>query len=74
MEDDIYERLSIKSLSPSVVASLPYGDTDIKNEDSFIFPSPPKTPQEGTGTGIYIGTQSGSFRASAGKGKLSTGW
>ncbi|KAK2557334.1 Actin filament-associated protein 1 [Acropora cervicornis] len=74
VEDDIYERLSIKSLSPSVVASLPYGDTDIKNEDSFIFPSPPKTPQEGTGTGIYIGTRSGSFRASAGKGKLSTGW
>lgn len=56
------------------MASLPDGGTDTKNEDSFIFPSPPKTPQESTSTGIYIGTRPGSFRASAGKGKLSTGW
>lgn len=73
-EDDIYERLSLKSLSsPSGVASPVDGETDIKNEVSF-FPSPPKTPQESTGTGIYVTARPGSFRASAGKGKLSTGW
>ena len=73
-EDDIYERLSLKSLSsPSGVASPVDGETDTKNEVSF-FPSPPKTPQESTGTGIYVTARPGSFRASAGKGKLSTGW
>jgi len=62
----------LKSTSPPVT---PHGgETDIRNEDSFAFPSPPKTPLEHTGTGIYVGARPGSFRASGGKGKLPTGW
>lgn len=73
-EDDIYERLSLKSVSPSGAVTPCDGETNTKNEESFMFPSPPKTPLESTGTGIYVGGRPGSFRASGGKGKLSTGW
>ena len=75
-EDDIYEHLSLKGVSPSPCETIsPHdGETDIKNEDSFVFPSPPKTPLEHSGTGIYVGARPGSFRASAAKGKLPTGW
>ena len=72
-EDDIYEHLSLKSVSPSDPASTQDGDGSTKTEDSFLFPSPPKTPQEHS-SGIYVPTRSGSLRSSGGKGKLSTGW
>lgn len=71
-EDDIYEHL--KSISPNQPITPFEAIPDSKNDDTFVYPSPPKTPQEHTGTGIYVGARPGSFRASAGKGKISTGW
>ncbi|XP_078372676.1 uncharacterized protein LOC144656322 isoform X2 [Oculina patagonica] len=72
-EDDIYEHLSLKSVSPSDPVSTQDGSGSTKTEDSFVFPSPPKTPQEHS-TSIYLPARSGSVRSSGGKGKLSTGW
>ena len=71
-EDDIYEHLSLKSLSPTEPVRGQDGDTSSKSEESFVFPSPPKTPQEHSS--IYVPARSGSLRGSGGKGKLSTGW
>ena len=50
------------------------GEAETRHEEAFVYPSPPKTPLEHSGTGIYVGGRPGSFRASGGKGKLSTGW
>ena len=72
-EDDLYEHLSLKGISPSDPVSTQDGDGGTKTEESFVFPSPPKTPQEHSSS-IYIPTRSGSLRASGGKGRLSTGW
>ena len=72
-EDDLYEHLSLKSISPSEPGSTQDTDGSTKTEDSFVFPSPPKTPQEHLSS-IYIPTRSGSLRASGGKGRLATGW
>lgn len=71
-EDDLYEHLSLKSISPSEPVTTREGDGSTKTEDTFVYPSPPKTPQEHSS--IYIPTRSGSLRASGGKGRLSTGW
>ncbi|PFX26118.1 uncharacterized protein LOC111329382 isoform X1 [Stylophora pistillata] len=72
-EDDIYEHLSLKRLSPVEPSKGQEGETKSKVEDSFVFPSPPKTPQEHTSS-IYVPARTGSLRGSGGKGKLSTVW